>query len=74
MSTTWRVTGSVWEAGTRIKSVEKTVTITSEEELEAAEREMRNSLYEDSCASMKKMEYKGFRIEVDSEIEKSVGP
>jgi hypothetical protein len=70
----WRVTGSVWKAGKRIKKVEKTIAITSEEELEAAEREVRATLHEEICKSFKKADFNDIKIEVDSEIEKSDGP
>ena len=64
----WVVTGSVWRHGKRVRHVKKTVTISSEEELEKHEHELRDKLYEQCVKTYG--DIKGeVRIEVSSEVE-----
>lgn len=70
----WRITGSVWKAGKRIKKVEKVFSITCEQDLDTMERSMRDALYEEACKLFKKTDFSDVKIEVESEIDKSVGP
>jgi hypothetical protein len=64
----WRVTGSVWKAGKRIKTVHRQVTADSEAVLDAKEKEVRRVLYEEIIAEFPRSELQSFRIEVDKEL------
>jgi hypothetical protein len=66
----WRITGSVLKAGKRVKLLEKTLSITSEQGLDDAEREMRGALYEEACKMFKKSDFADVTLEVKNEIEK----
>jgi hypothetical protein len=68
MGGSWRVTGSIVKSGRTIRSVSKIVQISSERDLETAEREMRESMYEDACRLLKKAEFGDVKIEVESDI------
>lgn len=70
----WVIEGSIWKAGKRVRHVKKTVTIGSEEELEKAEKEVRDSLYDQATRAYDRTGMSDIKIEVDSEVEKSVGP
>lgn len=70
----WLITGSVWKHGRRVRHVKKTVTIGCEQELEAAEKELRDSLYEQTTKTYAASDMSDVKIEVESEVEKSVGP
>ena len=64
----WRVTGSVWKAGKRIKTLHRQVTANSEAMLDAKEKELRRDLYERIVTEFPRSELKSFRIEVDKEL------
>lgn len=70
----WVVEGSLWKCGKRVRHIKKTVTIGSEEELEKAEKEIRDNLYEQATKAYDKTGMTDVKIEVQSEVEKSVGP
>jgi hypothetical protein len=63
----WKIYGSVWKAGKRVRSTERTVTVSSEEELEVAERQLRSDLYE-QVVKLYKTDVKDIKIEVETEV------
>lgn len=69
----WVIEGAVWFHGSRARSVTKTVTIGSESELEAAEKELRDLLVTQVEKLYKPDELRFVKVEVKSEVEKSVG-
>ncbi len=64
----WIVEGSVYKGSKRVKHIKKTVTISSEEELEAAEKELRDRLYERAIRQYGD-KIQDLHIEVTSNIE-----
>lgn len=64
----WIIEGSVFKAGKRVRHIKKSVTISSEEELEKAEAELRKHLYE-KASEKYGQDVQDLRIEVTSNIE-----
>ena len=69
----WKLLGFIKKAGRTIRGVEKSVDASSEEEIESAERAIRSALYE-KALKLFRGDMKDVTIEVETEIEKSVGP
>lgn len=64
----WRVTGSVWKAEKRIKTLHRQVTADREVIVDEKEKEVRRILYEWIVTEFPRSELKTFRIEVDKEL------
>lgn len=64
----WRVTGSVWKAGKKIKTLHRQVTADSEAAIDEKEKEVRRVLYEEIVTEFPRSELNTFRIEVDKEL------
>jgi hypothetical protein len=71
---TWLLRGEIQKGKLIIKTVDKVVEASSEEELESAERELRSALAEEAFQNFKKGDLKDIKIEVRSEIDKSDRP
>ena len=67
MGRPWRITGGIFKAGKLVKEVERIVDISSEEDLDAAEKNLRDELSEQAFKLFKKVDLKDVRIEVESE-------
>ncbi len=63
----WIVRGSVWRGGKRIRHTKKTVTVSSEDEIEKAEHAMRDKLDEEYVRTQG--DIGELKIKVDSEVE-----
>lgn len=70
---TWKLLGFIRKSGKTIRGVEKSVEIDSEEAIEEAERLLRSELYE-KALKVFRGDMTDVRIEVETEIEKPVGP
>lgn len=63
----WKLYGSVWKAGKRVRSAERTVTVSSEVDLEEAERVFRGELHEQIVKAYG-TDVRDVKIEIESEV------
>lgn len=70
MGKAWTVRGAIKKSGKIIKEVERVVAISSEEDLDTAEKSLREDLFEVATKLFKKTELKDVTIEVESEVSK----
>ncbi len=64
----WRIVGSVWKAGKRIRRVTKTVIADSEAKIEQTEKKLKRDLVDQITAAYKGKELRNVKIEVESDI------
>lgn len=70
----WQVEAFVYMDGQKIGELKKKVTINAEEQLEEAEKQMRQYLFEKYAKKYDEHQLAKLKIEVTYEIAKSVGP
>lgn len=66
----WTIRGAIKKSGKIVKEVERIVAISSEVDLDAAERNLRAELFEAAAKAYKKSELKDVTIEIESEVDK----
>lgn len=64
----WTVKGTVYVSGKKVDSVEKVIDASSEEEIEAEERQMRTSLATKHMKKLSDKDLERLKIEVESDI------